>query len=97
MKQDNPIIVLSSGNEGDMNVAVKKNLTAADAVVRSFLKGYDIPSGNGEGLSYKNLRYGGAQVWNGTSRPINVQVVIYNAARGKVTKRFALNESNLET
>lgn len=96
MKQDNPIIVLSSGNEGDMNVAVKKNLTAADAVVRSFLKGYDIPESNGEGLAYKNLRYGGAQVWNSTSRPVKVQVVIYNAARGKVSSRFALTDSNFE-
>lgn len=97
MEQDNPIIVLSSGNEGDMNVAVKKNLTAGDEVAMSFLKGYDIPSGNGDELSYKNLRYGGAQVWNSSSRPIKVQVVIFNAARGKVSKRFALNESNLDT
>ena len=97
MKQDNPIIVLSSGNEGDMNVAVKKKLSGTDLEAKSFIKGYDIPNDNGIGTAYYNLRYGGAHVWSDKAEPFDIQLVIVNATRNKVIGRYSVDANNRET
>ena len=84
MDTDNPIIVLSAGNEGDMNVHVGKTLSEGDTKVSTLLKGlYD-------DKDYPNYCSGGAQVWSDTSDPVDVQIVVYNASRKKITKRIAL-------
>lgn len=89
MDIDNPIIVLSAGNEGDMNVHVNKTLTEEDKQVSTLIKGlYDDPR-------YPNYCTGGAQVWSDTADPIDVQVVVYNALRQRVSKRIKLLDDNV--
>lgn len=88
MSMDNPIIVLSAGNEGDMNVHVGKTLTASDTKASTFLKGIN------DDADYPNYCSGGAQVWSDTEEPIDVQVIVYNASRKKVAKRIGLAADN---
>ena len=97
MKQDNPIIVLSSGNEGDMNVAVKKKLSGTDLEAKSLIKGYDIPNDNGIGTAYYNLRYGGAHVWSDKAEPFDIKLVILNAERNKVAGLYSVDANNRES
>ena len=90
MPMDNPIIVLSAGNEGDMNVRCSKTLTEENTTVMTFLKGLN------DDLNYPNYCSGGAQVWSDTEEPIDVQVIVYNTSRKKVAKRIVLPEGNTD-
>ncbi|MGN1376361.1 MAG: S8 family serine peptidase [Prevotella sp.] len=97
MQQDNPIIVLSSGNEGDMNVAVRKTLSGDDLTAQTFIKGYDIPDNSGTSIEYYNMRYGGAQVWSNLAEPFDIKLVILNNARNKNAAIYTVDDTNRET
>lgn len=96
MEQDNPIIVLSSGNEGDMNVHVGKTLSGEDLTAQTFIKGYDIPDDKGTSIAYYNLRYGGAQVWSNSAEPFDIKLVIVNSARNRVAGIYTVDDTNRE-
>lgn len=89
-EMDNPIIVLSAGNEGDLNVHCGKTFTEGDTRLVSLLKGLNDDPG------YPNYCAGGAQVWSDTDKPLEVAVVMINASRNKVSKRIKLTPEMVE-
>lgn len=74
------IICLSSGNEGDLPIALNKTFTAEDKTVKSFIKPlYTELSG------YKNLRYGQVYAYSNDASEFTFKAVVYNKSRGTTT------------
>lgn len=70
------IFVVSAGNEGDIPLAITKNLTADDNVVQSFV----VPT------YQNNLRYG--QVYFYSPEEFSMQAVVFNRKRERVSYRM---------
>lgn len=85
-KQDNAIICVSAGNEGDKKIALNKTLTATDNTVQSFILGQDMSD-----YGYGFLTYGNVGIYSNDNTPLEVQAVIFNRSRGRVAQRFPLN------
>ena len=84
-KQDNAIICVSAGNEGDKKIALSKTLTATDNTVQSFILGQDM-SASGYGF----ITYGNVGVYSKDNSPLEIQAVIFNKSRGRVAQRYPL-------
>lgn len=85
-KQDNAIICVSSGNEGDKKIALNKTLTATDNTLQSFILGQDMSD-----YGYGFLTYGNIGIYSNNDTPFGIQAVIFNKSRGKIAQRFPLD------
>lgn len=83
-KQDNAIICVSAGNEGDKKIALNKTLTATDNTVQSFILGQDMGDTGGF------ITYGNVGVYSKDNSPLEIQAVIFNKSRGRVVQRYPL-------
>lgn len=81
------IICLSSGNEGDLPIALNQTFTADDNVLQSFIHPYTQQQG------YYNLRYGQVYVYSNDATEFTFEAVIYNQKRGTVTFRAPISEN----
>lgn len=79
------IICLSSGNEGDLPIALNQTFTADDKVLQSFIHPYTQQSG------YYNLRYGSIEVYSNDTTEFTLEAVIYNKTRGTITFRAPIS------
>ncbi|MDO4496527.1 MAG: S8 family serine peptidase, partial [Bacteroidales bacterium] len=91
--EENAIIVISAGNEGDFNVAVKKEITADAPYVRTFVDGgLDFEDGSTNTI----YRYTDVDVWNSDSTEMQVSVVVFDAETKEIVKRLTPSEDNLD-
>lgn len=82
------IPVISSGNEGDLPIALHKTLTEADSEVKTaFLSHNLLPENN------PNALYGQIYIYSDSPEPFELQAVIVNKSRGKVAMQNALGAS----
>lgn len=80
-------IIIASGNEGDMKLAIHKQLTSDDTEMKSFVTGTSIQ--DKEGSYY--MRYGGIEIYSNDKRPFKeLDVIIYNTSRNRISKTFKL-------
>lgn len=80
----NAKIVLASGNEGNLKMAVHKTFNADDTTLRSFIEGEEYTYD--EGSAY--IRYGQMDFYGNDTKPFKIQAVICNTERNTITKRF---------
>lgn len=85
VKEDNAIICVAAGNEGDKKIALNKTFTAADNEAKSFILGTDM-SANGYGF----LQYGNVEIYSKDNTPLDIQAVIFNKKRGRIAQRYPL-------
>lgn len=83
------IFCISSGNEGDLPIALNKTLTAEDSVLQTFIKPNYYTAEEG------NVRYGTINVYSEDSTVFDLQAVIYNKSRGRVALRIPM-KGNME-
>lgn len=80
-------IIIASGNEGDMKLAIHKQLTSEDTEMKSFVTGTSIK--DNEGSYY--MRYGGIEIYSNDNRPFKkLEVIVYNTSRNRISKTFTL-------
>lgn len=78
------LIVMSAGNEGDIPLAVTKNLTENDTQAKSFIKStitHDMSTSDGQTIPAGFL-YGMLHIFS--DKPIKLTAVTYNKTRGRV-------------
>ena len=81
---DETILVMSAGNEGDVPLAVNKNLTESDTEAKSFIKStitQDMVTSDGQVIPAGFL-YGMLHIFS--DKPIKLTAVTYNKTRGRV-------------
>lgn len=78
-EEENAIFCLSSGNEGDFPISLHKTFTETDREMKSFIRPY----------VYNDMRYGIVEFYSDDFEEFEVQAVIYNISRGKISKRYA--------
>lgn len=93
-KQVNTIVCVAAGNEGDMPIAITKNLDAENNTVGSFLHPVTNQIQGSDGMIYKNPRAGLVYIYSDTDEPFEIQAQIYSKTRKTVTARFPLDTSN---
>lgn len=74
------IICLSAGNEGDLKIALTKELTKEDSIVRTMIYPYYYqydPDTEGSATA----RIGSVEVWSDDATPFEIKAVIYSKAR----------------
>ena len=87
-KELNGKIVVASGNEGDMKLAINKTFTADDKVMQSFIEGATVEMD--EGKTY--MRFGSLEFYsNDKTPPAEVQIIIYNKSRKAISGRFSMS------
>ncbi len=84
-EQDNVTFCISAGNEGELNIALNKTLTAESPEVKTFIH----PSVLGEDMRF--AQQGSVQIYSNDSTSFNTQVVVYNKTRGRVAFRMAID------
>lgn len=84
-KQDNAIICVSAGNEGDKKIALHKTFTATDNKVQTFILGQDMSD-----YGYGFLSYGNIGMYSNDETTLEIQAVVYNKTRGRIAQRFPL-------
>lgn len=93
------IVCLSSGNEGDLKIALSKNLSATDNKIKSMVYPYayrhnpDEP----EGTLNNYIRYGTISVYSNDSTPFEMKAVIFNRKRGRVSYNMPVVGDNIGT
>lgn len=78
------IFCLSSGNEGDMRIALNKTFTEDDTSLQSFIYPNLYTAQQG------NIRYGSAYVYSNDAETFDLQAVVYNKSRGRVAVRIPI-------
>lgn len=81
------IPVIAAGNEGDMNIALNKTLSAADNEMKTTLLSTDPFKDQG---IYPNALYGQVYIYSDSNEPFEIQAVVINKSRGAVILRNAL-------
>lgn len=84
-EEDNAIICVSAGNEGDKKIALNKTFTADDNKIQTFILGQDM-SDQGYGF----LNYGNIEIYSNDESPLDIQAVIFNKSRGRIVQRYPL-------
>lgn len=72
--QDNAIICVSAGNEGDLPIALHGTFDENRRELKTFIRPF----------VYTDLRYGNLAIYSEDSSEFTVQAVVYNKSRGKV-------------
>lgn len=83
MLGEESIVVLSAGNEGDLKIALKKELTETDKVVKTMIYpyAYQYDATQPEATLNNTIRYGSIAFYSDDDTPFDVQAVIYNKSR----------------
>jgi len=87
------LIVLSAGNEGDIPLAVTKNLTEDDKEVKSFIKStitQDMQAGDGT-IVPAGTRYGMCHIFS--DKPFKLKAITYNKKRNRIASNMAPDEN----
>lgn len=84
-EQDNAIICVSAGNEGDKKIALNKTFTDTDNTIQSFILGQDMSD-----YGYGFLTYGSIGIYSNDNSQFEIQAVIFNKSRERVVQRFPL-------
>ena len=84
-KENNAIICVSAGNEGDKKIALNKTFSATDNTVQSFILGEDMSSSG-----YGFVAYGSVEMYSKDNTPFEIQAVIFNKSRGRIVQRYPL-------
>lgn len=93
------IVCISSGNEGDLKIALAKNLTADDNKVKSMVYpyAYRYDPEQEEGTLNNFIRYGTISVYSDDATPFELKAVIYNRTRGRVAYNMPVVGDNIGT
>ena len=93
------IICISSGNEGDLKIALTKTLTADDSKVKSMVYPYAYRHNPEmeEGTLNNYIRYGTISVYSQDDTPFDLKAVIYNRSRGRVAYNMPVVGNNIGT
>lgn len=86
-KQDNAIICMSSGNEGDMKIALNKTLTATDNTCKTFVIGGEQMLQDGSKVF---ARAGQTAIYSDTEKPFTLSMVVYNKKRSRNARIFQM-------
>lgn len=78
VKQDNAIICVSAGNEGDIPIALNGTFSPERTEIKTFIRPY----------VYTDLRYGNAVIYSNDETEFEIQAVIYNQTRGRISFRM---------
>lgn len=90
------IICVSSGNEGDLPIALNRTFVNDGESFQTFIYPYAY---NGEfdynGTPRRNLRYGSVYIYSDTDEEFEFQAVVYNNRTGRINRRFTVS-TNME-
>lgn len=78
VEQDNAIICVSAGNEGDIPIALNGTFSQERTEIKTFIRPY----------VYTDLRYGNAVIYSNDGTEFEIQAVIYNQSRGRISFRM---------
>ena len=78
------IFCISSGNEGDLPIALNKTFAEGDTVLKTFVRPYVY------GPENANLRYGTINVYSEDDSEFELQAVIFNQSRGREILRIPM-------
>ncbi|MCM1079491.1 MAG: S8 family peptidase [Bacteroidales bacterium] len=81
VKQDNAIICVSAGNEGDIPIALNGTFSDTRKEIKTFIRPY----------VYSDMRYGNLVIYSNDETEFEVQAVIYNKSRGRVSFRMPVS------
>lgn len=85
------VICAAAGNEGDMNIALHKTLTAEDTELKTAFKSLDIA-----GTQYKNAMANPVYIYSDSADPFELQAVVISKTRNRIVLRIPLDTSNLQ-
>lgn len=92
------IIVLAAGNEGDLKIALKKNLTADDnsmaTMIYPYAYRYDPTQPSGQYNTY--IRQGAVMIYGSDSRPFKINAFIMTGEPGNYRRRATMDISSQE-
>lgn len=98
------IVCLSAGNEGDLKIALKKDLTTTDNKVKSFVYPYayryDASSPVDETDAYdlnNYIRYGTIAIYSNDTTSFSLKAFIYNRSRGRVAMQMPVKGDGVGT
>lgn len=93
------IVCISSGNEGDLKIALAKNLTAEDNKVKSMVYPYAYrhDPDKEEATLNNYIRYGTISVYSDDATPFELKAVIFNRKRGRVAYNMPVVGDNIGT
>ena len=92
--QDNALICMSAGNEGDMKIALNKTLTATDNTCKTFIVGGEQQLKDGSTVF---ARSGQTAIYSDTSKPFTLSMVVYNKKRGRNARIFQMADPTVES
>ena len=83
------VICLSSGNEGNLPIALNKTFAKGDTVLKTFIEPmYDMSS-----YGYYNFRQGSLDIFSNDATPVLAKVIVYNKKRGTVAFSIPISEN----
>lgn len=77
------IVCIASGNDGDVNFTIRKNLTSSDKEMKTF-------------LSYSSNVFGSAQIYASDNKDITFGFGLYDTATNKITYTFENSKASGE-
>lgn len=97
---EDAIVVLSAGNEGDLKIALQKNLDEDNTTFKSMIYpyAYQYDASKEESTLNNTIRYGEIVFYSNDDTPFDVQAVIYNKSRNyREAKRMPKVGDNVGT
>lgn len=97
------IVCIAAGNEGDLKIALPKNLTASDNKVKSLVYPYayrydpESPVTDDEFDLNNYIRYGSIAVYSNDSTPFTLKAFIYNRKRKRVAMQMPVKGDGVGT
>lgn len=83
VKQDNAIICVSAGNEGDIPIALNGTFSQERPEIKTFIRPY----------VYTDMRYGNLVIYSNDNTEFEVQAVVYNRSRGRISFRMPVGKN----
>lgn len=85
-------IVVASGNEGEMKLAIKKTLTEGDTTMGSFITGEEFTDNKNQ---KHYIRYGGVEIFSMDKKPFKkISVKVWNKQRNRLAKAFSITPTD---
>lgn len=81
------IIVLAAGNEGDLKIALRKDITEAEPAMATMIYPFYMRYDPSKPTNYYNnyVRYGSVVIYASDDRPFSINAILYDKDRGRVT------------
>ena len=92
------IIVLAAGNEGDLKIALKKDLTVGDTSMATMIYPYAYRYNPSTAASHENtyIRQGAVMIYGSDERPFKINAFVMTGEPGNYRKRATLDISSQE-